>query len=187
MPFLTTRFQLLDPSNTPIPDVEVRVVFGCEPGWHSAGAGRQFVTDAEGRAEFTTEITLDRRLRKVPTNFWSSLVSLPQWTDHLTVATELEYMTFPWLYVAEINRFSGGDPVMVDGIAVYTRDAAGNFTIPARQVDGGWQMAELGGMRLTSPGHEIADFALQPDDDDPAGERWTLRLAYRRWPAPEIR
>ena len=181
---LDVQFTLTDAENRPLPDVPVRVVFGCDRGWHSADAGHRFVTDANGAHAFTADVVLDTRKRKLPTNFWSGLLGRPQPTDHLTIGAELEYMTFPWLYAADVYRFPGGDPVMLDGQAVYTRDAAGDFTIRARHDARGWWMTELAGMVLTTPGHELTGFQLQPDPDDPTGARWTLRLAYRRSPPP---
>jgi len=48
-------------------------------------------------------------------------------------------------------------------------------------------MKPLNGMMLTLPGHEPWDFALQPDASDPSGRRWTLKIAFKRSPAPVIR
>jgi hypothetical protein len=184
---LDVRFTLTDRDDHPLPDVPVRIVFGCDAGWHSADAGHRFVTDANGAHAFTADVVLDRRMRKPPTSFWSGLLSRSQPTDHLTIGTELEYMTFSWLYAADVHRFPGGDPVMLDGEAVYTRDAAGDFTIRARHDARGWWMTELAGMMLTTPGHELTGFQLQPDAQDPTGARWTLRLSYRRSPPPVTR
>ena len=104
-------------------------------------------------------------------------------TDHLMVAAELEYMAYPWLYAIDVHRFPNGD-VLMDGASVFTRDARGNFTRKAEVDASGWRMADLGGMVLTTPGHEAWHNLLQPDPSDATGKQWMLELAFKRSPAP---
>ena len=181
---LTVEFKLTDLEYKPLPSAPVRLVFGSTPDWQGADAGHRFVTDASGAHRFTTSVVLDKQWRKLPTNFASSLVSLPEQTDHLTVAAELEYVTFRWLYAVDVYRFPKGGDVLLDGFSVYTRDARGAFTNKAKQDSGGWKMSDLGGLALTHPGHEPWNFMLQPDPADPSHRRWTLRIAFKRSPEP---
>jgi hypothetical protein len=181
---LNVHFTLTDLDYKPIPDVAVRVTFGSDPRWQSADSGERFVTDANGEHRFTASVVIDKLARKLPTNFLDSVFSRSKLTDHLMVATELEYATYHWLYTVDLYRFPGGDPVMLDGTAVYTRDATGAFTSKAHLDEGGWRMAELNGLVLTTPGHEPWDYSLQPDDGDPAQQKWTLKLSFKRSPPP---
>lgn len=181
---LAVEFKLTDLDYRPLPGVPVRLAFGSTADWQGANTGHRFTTDADGTHRFSTTVVLDKQWRKLPTNFYSSLVGRPQQTDHLTVAAELVYMTFPWLYAVDVYRFPAGGPVLLDGVSVYTRDARGAFTNKARQDAGGWRMADLGGLALTNPGHEPWSAMLEPDPADPAQRRWILRIAFKRSPAP---
>lgn len=184
---LDVQFKLTGLDYTPIPNEPVRVVFGSDPDWQSPASGHRFVTDAAGASRFTARVTLDKQPRKVPTNFADSIVSGTQQTDHLFVGAELQYMTYRWLYAVDVCRFPNGGDVLLDRFAVYTPDARGRFVDQAEQTNGGWRMKPLNGMMLTLPGHEPWDFALQPDSSDPSGGRWTLKIAFKRSPAPVMR
>ncbi len=181
---LNVHFKLTELDYKPIAHAAVRVTFGSDPRWQSPDSGERFLTDANGEHRFAARVTIDKRARKLPTNFLDSLFSRFQLTDHLMVATELEYATYRWLYTVDLYRFPGGDPVMLEDTAVYTPDAAGAFTRKATVDAGGWQMADLNGLVLTTPGHEPWDYSLQPDDGDPARQRWTLELAFKQSPPP---
>jgi hypothetical protein len=181
---LDVEFKLTDLEYRPLPKVPVRLVLGTHPDWQGASAGVRFVTDAVGGHRFTTSTVLDKRARKRPTNFVSSLVSGAEPTDHLMVAAELGYMTFRWLYAVDVYRFARGGDVLLDGFSVYTPDARGAFTRKAKQESGGWMMSDLGGLALTHPGHEPSNFMLEPDPADPSNLRWRLRIAFKRSPDP---
>jgi hypothetical protein len=180
---LDVTFKLTDLENHPLPNVPVRLVFGSDPDWQGAGTGKRVVTDAKGEAHFTANVTLDQKLRKVPTNFVGSLVSGPQQTDHLMVAAELEFADFHWLYVADLFRFRQGD-TMTDGLSVYTADERGRFVHKAEYDGHAWKMRDLKGLMLTHPGYEIGDFELAPEPADTTGKRWTLKLAFKKSPPP---
>jgi hypothetical protein len=181
---LAVEFKLTDLDDRPLPGAPVRLVLGSTPGWQSAGAGLRFETDASGAYRWAGPVALDKQWRKLPTNFLSSLVSRPQQTDHLRMAAELEYMTFPWLYVVDVYRLPGGGEVLLEGFSVYTRDARGEFTNKAKRDAGGWIMADLGGLALTQPGYEPSNVMLEPDPADPSRQRWTLRITFKKSPAP---
>jgi hypothetical protein len=181
---LRVRFTLTDLDYRPIAGAPVRVVFGSDREWQHQGSGHRFITDTKGEHRFDARVSLDRQLRKLPTNFVASLLSKPQPTDHLLIGTELEYATFQWLYTVDVYRFAAGDDVLLDGESIYTRDADGNFTRKAPHDDNGWRMADLKGQALTSPGHQAWNFMLQPDPSDAAGTHWTLAMAFKRSPAP---
>jgi hypothetical protein len=56
-----------------------------------AVARRKIITDAKGEARFSAPLTLERRMKKKPTNFASSLVSSAQPAEFLQVGAE-EYV-----------------------------------------------------------------------------------------------
>lgn len=180
---LDVAFTLTDLEYHALPGVPVRLVFGSDSDWQAPGAGTRFVTDAKGEANFTANVTLDARQRKYPTNFWSSLGSLPQRTDHVMVAAELDFAGFHWLYAADLYRFPNGD-TMTDGLGVRTADAKGRFAYMADYDGKGWKMRDLNGLMLTHPGYELGDFGLAPDPADPAKKHWTLKIAFRKSPPP---
>lgn len=177
---LDVSFMLTDLGNKPLAGVPVRIVFGSDQGWERANVGRRIVTDAKGEAHFTAPVVIDKKLRKMPTNFVDSLFSMPKQTDHLLVAAEMEYAGFHWLYVVEVARFAGGD-TMLDDFFVRTRDAHGDFTHVVREDNQGWKMPELGGLVLTGPGYQPSDFLLEHNT---AKNQWKLHLAFKRSPPP---
>lgn len=181
---IDVHFTLTDLDSKPLAGQPVRLVVGSELGWQSLDAGKRFVTDANGEYRFSTKAVLHQRLRKMPTNFMSSLWSRKQRTDHLSVAAELGYMTFRWLYVVDVYRFPDGTNALLDGLSVYTPDSGGRFTRRATHDEDGWRMADLDGLVLTTPGYQLGQVTLLPDEADPTHQRWTLRVAFQRQPAP---
>ena len=181
---LAVRFKLTDLDYKPIAKAPVRIVFGSDAAWQNAGAGHQFVTGENGEHTFTASVVLDRQMKKVPTNYRDSLSSQPVPMDHLLVATELEYATYRWVYALDVFSIAPGGDTLLEGQKLWTRDASGSFTRQAKQDRAGWHMPELGGLVLTTPGHEPWNFALRPDETDPSRGRWTLDLAFKQHPAP---
>jgi hypothetical protein len=184
---LDVQFRLTDLDYAPIANEPVRIVFGSDADWQASATGHRFVTDAGGTARFVAHVTLDKQSRTVPTNFADSVASVTQLTDHLLVAAELRYMAYRWLYAVDVCRFPKGGDVLLDRFAVYTPDAGGRFVDRAEELNGGWRMKPLHGMMLTMPGHEPWDFALQPEGSNPSSGRWSLKIAFKRSPAPVMR
>ena len=174
---LDVTFKLTDLDYKPLPNVPVRIVFARD-GWQRADSGRRIFTDASGEAHFTAEVMIDTKLRKIPTNFVDSLFSTPKRADHLLVGAEMEYMSFRWLYVVEVARFEGGD-TMLDRFAVYTRDIDGRYTREIEEGPNGFRPPELNGLALTGPGYQVFDYLLERE-----GNRWKLRLAFKKSPPP---
>jgi len=179
-------------SNDPIPGVPVRLVLG-SPGWQGKDAGYRFVTDADGRAKFSTTGVVDRRWRMVPVAM--TPISLPQRSDHILVAAELEqpiprkdggYDHVQWLHTLELDC-TANQCATSDITWIYTRDAAGNFTrmLQYASESGGLTVPELNGMVLGGPGYKAADFWLATED--PARKKWDLRLVLQKRPAPVLR
>jgi hypothetical protein len=166
---LVVRFKLTDLDYKPLAGVPVRLVVASDPAWQKPGSGRQVVTDAKGEAEAVLEASLDKSLRKAPSNFVANLLSLPKQTLDLRIAVELVYDGRPGLYAVDIHRFPNGD-CMRQGFRVFTADAGGAFTQGGTLVDGA--------------GFTPWDYMLAPDPDDPAGRRWTVKLAFKKQPPP---
>jgi hypothetical protein len=174
------NFKLTDLNYKPLSNTPVRLVFGSDKDWQSPTAGQQFVTDAKGEARLTANVVFDKQLKKMPTNFVSSLLSAPQQTDHIVVGVELEYMEFHWLYTVEIFHFRAGTD-MLGEVAIYSRDEQGRFTRKAERKGSDWIIADLRGLVATTPGYEPWNFALEAD---PSGKRWQLKLAFKKFPPP---
>lgn len=181
---LEVHVTLIGPAAEPLVGATARVVFGADRAWPDPAAGTRLVTDAAGVARFTTSVSLERRWRKLPTNFFTSLASLPRRTEFLRVGAELPFLGARWLYAADLYRFAGGNPIVLGDTSVFTPDPAGYFTRKAERDGHHWTMPGLDGMTLSHPGWEISDWTFHPVDDDPATGRWALTLAYRRAPEP---
>lgn len=177
---LDVTFKLTDLDYKPLAGVPARVVFGSDANWQNPNTGHRVVTDAQGEAHWSTQVELEEKLKKMPTNFVGSLLSGPQKAHYLRVGAEMTYFENPWLYTVDLYRFPGGD-TMQDDNAVYTRDDRGAFTRKATENKSGWTMADMGGLVLTMPGFEAWNFALDPD---PTQKRWTLKLSFKKAPAP---
>lgn len=181
---LAIRFKLTNLEYQPIAGANVRLVVGLTGPWQASGSGERFVTGANGEHRFETTATVEARSRKRPTNFMDSLLSRPQPTDFLSLGAELEYAGHRWLYVVELHRFRRDGDMLLEGVTVYCADARGDFTRRATVKDGNWVMADLGGLALSTPGHEVWEFMLKPDESDAAKQRWMLDVSFKRWPNP---
>lgn len=167
---LDVHIALVDNNDLPIANAPIRLVFGSTPGWDAPGAGTLFTTDAKGEHHFTTTAPLDIQRLKVPTNFFTQLVSLPEKTRHLKLAVELPYRGQPWLYVADVNRFPDGANLGRSVMKAYGVDPQGRFTVPAG-----------------TAGHRLSQFFLKPAETEAEAEaatRWTLTLRFQREPEP---
>ncbi len=190
-------FQLIDrQTKQGLAGVPVRLVPGEVSGWQGPEAGNRFVTDAQGRAQYTTTGLVDRRWRMVPVA--QTGLSLPQRAAHILIAVELEqlipipggdqYRRLPWLYTMDIDCYTASDCASTGMVWVYTRDDRGRFTVRGEYVSGGpnspqsLKMPELGDMLLSGPGYDQADFFLSLADA--AQKRWKLKLVLQRNPAP---
>ena len=179
---IDVHFTLTDLDYKPISRANVRLLFGPEPEKQPPTAGRSFVTDAAGTFDFATRAIVDKRMKKLPTNFADSLLSTPKETDHLTIAAEFEYTGFQWLYVVEVFRFPNGGDVLLDGFSVFNHDRQGRFTNKATFDGRDWKMPDLNGLMLTTAGYDVWDHALQPKDG--VSGAWTLKLAFKKYPEP---
>jgi hypothetical protein len=88
------------------------------------------------------------------------------------------YMNYHWVYMVDTVLFPEGT-TMQDGFSVYTRDARGNFSEQAQETNDDWSMKELKGQIITGPGFEPWDYQLDHDD---SGQKWTLKLAFKKFP-----
>ena len=181
---LEVQFKLTDLDYVAVPGVPVRVAFGAPTTWQAPESGTKFVTGAGGEFTFSAPAPIEPESKTRPTNFADSLTARPEPADHLAAAVELPYMTFRWLYVVEIWRFRKGGDVLNTGLMVYTRDASGRFTRKAERKDGGWMIADLNGLLLTTPGHEVWSNLLEPPEGNDPSSPWRLRLAFKRSPPP---
>jgi hypothetical protein len=165
---LDVHVTLVDKDNAPIANAPIRLVLGSAPGWDAPGAGTTFTTDAKGEHHFTTTTSLDIQKMKMPTNFFTQLVSAREKTRHLRFGAELPYRSQPLLYVADINWFPQGANLGRSVMNAYGVDAKGRFTVPA-------------GTR----GHRLSQFFLEPVEAETGdAQRWTVTLMFQREPEP---
>ncbi len=92
-------------------------------------------------------------------------------------------MDRPWLYALDLFRFANDD-TLLDDFLVFAPDDRGRFTRKIERVGSDWKFPEMGGLVLTQPGFDPWDHFLTPDPADPSGQRWTLRLGFKRYPPP---
>ena len=175
---LTVTFRLTDLQYQPLADVPVRLILPCEKNWQEPDSGYRLVTDANGEARLTTKAILDRRWRKMPSNFIGSLIGLPMLTDHLAAGAEMNYMNYHWIYLVDSVLFPDGT-TMQDHFSIYSRDEQGRFTEKAIETNGDWMIKDLKGMMISAPGLAPWDYSL---DHDASRENWTLKLAFKKSP-----
>ena len=191
---LDVEFRLTDREYQPLSAVPLRLVLGVED-WQAAEAGVRLVTGEDGGARFTTQAVIDRRWR------WSNIgftpFSMPARVDHLSVAAELEF-ALPrkdspdairrWLYTAEIYRHRDGDCSTDDLDRIYEAGPDGRFTglLGSGATGPNFQM-KIDGFILTGGGYKLWDFMLSPDETDPTGNHWHLKLALMRMPKAQLR
>ena len=174
---------LKDRSGAPLADTPARIVLMPAPELQAPTAGQALTTDPAGRYSGTLKAILDKVQKKRPTNFFSSFMASPELTDHVSIGIELPYMKYSWFYVADLYRFENGD-VLHDGISLHTRDEHGRYSHRAQQGgDGGWRIADLGDMRMTTIGYDFTLHAFERQGED----TWTLSVEYTRQPEPALR
>lgn len=180
---LDVRLTLHDHDGSPLSGAPARVVIGKAPEQQPPTAGYSFVTDATGAHAFTAQATIDKAARTRPTNWLDSLFATAEQTDHVSVGVELGYLTYRWLYVADLYRFAQGE-TLFDGLQLYTRNPQGYFSVKAERDGDSWKIADLGATRLTTQGYQLTSFAF---DRKGESDDWTLALAFTRAPAPVVR
>jgi hypothetical protein len=185
---LDLSFQLTDLEYKPLPGQTVRLILGEGQDWQNPAAGNRFVTDAEGKAQYTTNVAIDRSWRWVNVGF--TPFSLPARTDHLQILAELvtvvpaegkdEAISFNILYRMDVYRFKSGDCSHNGITSMYVPDAAGRFTV--RVPPNGLRVPNSGGMVLSGEGYTPWDEMLEPAAYPTHG--WKLKLAFKRQNTP---
>jgi hypothetical protein len=175
---LAVTFKLTDPDYQPLAGVPIRLLFCCDKNWQDPDSGYRFVTDANGEGHVTAQVVLDRRWRKMDSNYIGSLIGLPMLTDHIAAGAEMEYMGYHWVFVVNSVLFPEGT-CMQEYFSVYTRDDQGRFTRKAVETNNGWIIKDLNGQMIGSPGFDVWDYSL---DHDESGRNWTLKLAFKKFP-----
>jgi hypothetical protein len=183
---LVVNFQLTDMEYKPLAGQPVRLIFGEGQDWHAPNIGYRIITAADGRAQFTANVILERRWKWVNVGF--TPFSVPRRTDHLQIAAELEQVVpagpggrdiaLPVLYRMDVDRFSEGSCSTYGFVAMYTPDGTGRFT--NRVPPSGFTIPDSGGLVLRGEGYTPWDYLLESADQ----EAWKIKLAFKRYPPP---
>ncbi len=126
---------------------------------------------------------VERRSRKMPTNFADSLFSRPRPTDFFQVGTEFEYAGQRWLHVIEIHRFPDGT-TLYEHPVIFAPDKRGNFARAVERMGRDWKLIDAKGRTVTGPVISVVSAMLEPNSDELARKRWTLSLRLRRASEP---
>ncbi len=167
--------------------VPVRVVIGSETGWQMSSAGTRCATDEEGVCRLELPLSLANRRRKMPGNFFTTLLASRERTQHVQVAIEVEYADRPWLSVIDVDRFADGTTARLEAMRVFGRATDGRFTDDVPFNDGTWRKRLSSGQVMTLPGFDVNSVALDPDPDALDDVVWRLQLTLTRWPDPVLR
>jgi hypothetical protein len=183
---LVVNFQLTDLEYKPLAGQPVRLIFGEGQDWQAPNIGYRIITAADGRAQFTAKVVVDRRWKWVNVGF--TPFSVPRRTDHLQIAAELEQVVpagrgakdiaLRVLYRMDVDRFSEGSCSTYGFVAMYTLDGSGRFT--NRVPPSGFPIPDSGGLVLRGEGYTPWDYMLEPADHG----SWKIKLAFKRYPPP---
>jgi hypothetical protein len=184
---LDVHVTVQDPDRSAAIGLPVRIIVGAGADWQNPDAGERCLTDGEGACYTRATILLDDRRRKLPSNFFSSLMASRERTRHVQIAIEMEYADRPWLAAIDIDRFENGTSSLLDPWRVYGRASNGRFTDDIPLIDGAYRARLPRGVVLPVPGFDVQRAALDPDTSAADGTRWTLRLALNRWAAPVVK
>jgi hypothetical protein len=180
-PTIQVRLELIDSGGVPMAGAPVRLVLASGPGWQQPDAGAQAVTGMAGEVHWSVAAAPERRRRKLPTNFFTQMLSAAEDTIHVAVGVELTYLGRPWLVVGAGDRFGNGTTAQLDGLKVYGRDQTGSFSLPATQSEGAWTLPGVPGT-LTTPGFLVRRLAISPVE-----RGWAVELTVQRASEPVAR
>lgn len=185
---LDVHFKVTDLDNKPISGVPARLVLEPDASRPRPDVGTQFVTNANGEYRFTTSAVLDQRRIKRPTNFISSLLSGKEPTAHLTVAAEMPYMQYHWLYVFDVDRFESDATCLMQSFRIFSRATSGQFTVEGKQDRTlSWSMPELNGTMMTRAPYVVSNFSLQPASAKANETHWLLNVSWKKSPDAVMR
>jgi hypothetical protein len=190
-------FKLVDDNNRPIAGVPLRIVAGITnwgaEDWRGPDAGERIVTGPDGRAQFTTEGAVDRRLEWTPVGF--TPFSLPRLVHHMGIGFEAARalpsphgdITHHWFYTADINCFNDDTCSSDDVDRIYEAGPDRRFTrLLVSSASSPRAAVNVNGSVLTGSGFRLADFSFgfaggrnHPD--------WVLQLTLKQMPKPVLR
>lgn len=178
---LQVHLKLVTADSAPLVGVPVRLVLANGADWQGALAGERLVSDEKGEIHWSTRGTVEHRQRKLPSNFFSQLVSSAQETVHFSVAAQLPFLGREWLFVTSVDYFASGASVQFDGIRLYGMDGAGAFNVAVTRDAAGWHFPGVA-WPVSDPGYQVASLSVAP-----SGAGWTVALTMRRLPEPVVR
>lgn len=178
---IDVQLTLLAADGGPLAGSPLRLVLANSPGWQDALAGTRLACDEHGIVRWSTRGPVEHRQHKLPTNFFTQLVSPAQKTDHFAIAAQLPFLGRDWLFVAGVDHFANGTSAQVDGLRVYGADAAGTYSVAVQRDNAGWHFPGVA-WPVSDPGYQVANLSAAPT----AGG-WSLALTLRRLPPVVVR
>ena len=176
-----------DADRSPAVGVPVRLVLGAPDNWQASEVGAKRETGDDGACHVVETFSLDDRRRKMPTNFFSSLLASTERTRHMQLAIEMEWAGRPWLTVIDIDRFASGESLRLEPMRVFGRAANGRFTDDVPLIGGAWHARVPTGKVVSVPGFDVTSASIDPDPSvTPVGSQWMARVTLTRWPSTGV-
>jgi hypothetical protein len=178
---LNLQLTIREHDRSPAVGVPARIVTGSALTWQAPEMGERVMTDSNGVCALELIVSLDDRRRKLPSNFFASLMSSPVRTQHLQVAVELEHAGRPWLTAIDIDHFENGTSAQLEPIRIFGRAANGRFTDDVPLLNGSWHARLPKGVVTSVPGFDVSGVSLEPDLTYGDNAHWMMRATLTRW------
>lgn len=173
--------KLVESDGRPMASTPVRVVLILGNDWQSANSGLKMVTSPEGELSASMNATLERRMLKRPTNFFSQLINPKEPTVHVVVAVEMQYLEHTWLALFAIDRFENGDITYHQYPEVWGQDKEYRFSQRATYRDNMWHLPGVVGALSTAP------FRAEHATITPMAGGWKVNLTIVKAAEPRQR
>ncbi len=172
---------------TPAAGVALRIVVGTAGDWQAAAAGSSAVSDNDGAMAVHSQVVLETRRRKLPSNFLATLLASRESTRYVQVGVALEYAGRQWLSVVGVDYFASGAVARLDPMRVFGRATDGRFTDDVPLHDGSWHKRLPSGIVTSLPGFTVTSCQFDPHSTADDNDHWTLKMAMQLWPAPVVK
>ena len=175
---LEIALKLVGQENRPIVALPLAVGIAVGSDACRMDLGIKAITDASGGVRGSFDTTLERRLQKRTTNFFSQIVAAKEVVVRATVCVELAYAGRPWLASFDVDRFENGDIAYAQYPDVFGRDERLLYSKKASVREGAWYLPGLPGLL------NVAPFRTQHAAITQTGSGWKVELTIERSSEP---